>query len=128
MKLNDLNINRKTKYIYMNIKNYIKQNKDEIWIVTLPIILQNILDAAVNSVDVLMLNSVGQSAISAVSLANSMVGILFMFLFGIGTGIAMLAAPGKSILRNVYTINRGYQDFAERLRRLGADIEPLTGV
>ena len=42
--------------------------------------------------------------------------------------IAMLAAPGKSILRNVYTINRGYQDFAERLRRLGADIEPLTGV
>ena len=37
--------------------------------------------------------------------------------------LAMLAAPGKSILRNVYMIKRGYQDFAERLKTLGADIE-----
>ncbi len=42
--------------------------------------------------------------------------------------IGMLAAPGKSILRNVYSINRGYQDFASRLRHLGADISPLTGI
>ena len=42
--------------------------------------------------------------------------------------IGMLAAPGKSILRNVYSINRGYQDFAARLRHLGADIQPLTGI
>ena len=42
--------------------------------------------------------------------------------------IAMLAAPGTSILRNVYSINRGYQDFAVRLRHLGADIVPLTGI
>lgn len=42
--------------------------------------------------------------------------------------IAMLAAPGTSILRNVYSINRGYQDFAVRLRHLGADITPLTGI
>lgn len=42
--------------------------------------------------------------------------------------IAMLAAPGTSILRNTYSINRGYQDFAARLRHLGADIAPLTGI
>lgn len=42
--------------------------------------------------------------------------------------IAMLAAPGKSILRNVYPINRGYQDFALRLQHLGADIAPLIGI
>lgn len=42
--------------------------------------------------------------------------------------IAMLAAPGTSILRNIYSINRGYQDFAERLNKLGADIKPLTGI
>ena len=42
--------------------------------------------------------------------------------------IAMLAAPGTSILRNVYPINRGYQDFAARLRHLGADVHPLTGI
>ncbi|MBR5409000.1 UDP-N-acetylglucosamine 1-carboxyvinyltransferase [Candidatus Saccharibacteria bacterium] len=42
--------------------------------------------------------------------------------------IAMLAAPGTSILRNTYSIDRGYQDFAARLRQLGADIAPLTGI
>ena len=39
--------------------------------------------------------------------------------------LAMLAAPGTSILRNTYSINRGYQNFAARLRHLGADISPL---
>lgn len=37
--------------------------------------------------------------------------------------IGMLAAPGRSILRNVYTINRGYEDLAERLNSLGAKVE-----
>ncbi len=37
--------------------------------------------------------------------------------------IAMLAAEGTSILRNVYNINRGYEDFAERLNSIGAKIE-----
>lgn len=36
--------------------------------------------------------------------------------------IGMLAAKGVSILRNVYTINRGYEDLAERLNSLGARI------
>jgi UDP-N-acetylglucosamine 1-carboxyvinyltransferase len=38
---------------------------------------------------------------------------------------AMLAAPGESKLRNVYSINRGYESLAERLRSIGADIETL---
>lgn len=37
--------------------------------------------------------------------------------------IGMMAAPGKSMLRNVYTINRGYEDLADRLNSLGAEIE-----
>ncbi len=37
--------------------------------------------------------------------------------------IAMLAAPGISMLRNVYVINRGYEDLAQRLNALGARIE-----
>lgn len=64
----------------------------KIWVVAIPIIIQNLIDAAVNSADVVMLNYVGQSAISAVSLANSMISVFFMFLYGIGTGIAMLSA------------------------------------
>jgi UDP-N-acetylglucosamine 1-carboxyvinyltransferase len=37
--------------------------------------------------------------------------------------IGMLAAKGESLLRNIYSINRGYEDLAERLRALGAEIE-----
>ncbi len=36
--------------------------------------------------------------------------------------IGMLAARGTSTLRNVYTINRGYEDLAERLNSIGAQI------
>lgn len=41
--------------------------------------------------------------------------------------VGMLAAEGRSILRNVYSINRGYEDLASRLRSIGASIEPLSG-
>ncbi len=37
--------------------------------------------------------------------------------------VAMLAAKGRSMLRNVYSINRGYEDIVSRLKRLGASIE-----
>jgi UDP-N-acetylglucosamine 1-carboxyvinyltransferase len=39
--------------------------------------------------------------------------------------IGMLAVPGISMLRNVYTINRGYEDLAARLNSLGANITVL---
>ena len=37
--------------------------------------------------------------------------------------IAMLKAHGTSILRNVYSINRGYEDLCTRLQKIGADIK-----
>lgn len=39
--------------------------------------------------------------------------------------IAMLGAEGKSVLRNIYSINRGYEKLVERLSSLGADIKYL---
>jgi len=41
--------------------------------------------------------------------------------------IGMLAAEGRSILRNVYSINRGYEDLVARLTSLGASIESIGG-
>ena len=41
--------------------------------------------------------------------------------------IAMLGAPGTSILRNVYMINRGYEEIVERLNSIGADIKIIRG-
>jgi UDP-N-acetylglucosamine 1-carboxyvinyltransferase len=40
----------------------------------------------------------------------------------------MVAAPGVSVLRNVYSINRGYEDLAERLNSLGAKITILRDI
>ena len=39
--------------------------------------------------------------------------------------IGMLAAEGESMLRNVYPINRGYANLAERLASLGASVEAV---
>ncbi len=41
--------------------------------------------------------------------------------------IAMLGAEGKSKLHNVYPIKRGYEEIAERLNSIGADIKILHG-
>ena len=70
---------------------------------TWPIILQNLLSAAVNSADVVMLNFVGQEHISAVSLAAQYATVLFMVLYGLGTGVTMLSAQyfGKGDMRAV---------------------------
>ena len=37
--------------------------------------------------------------------------------------IAMLAAKGKSVLRNSYAIDRGYENLVEKLKGVGAKIE-----
>lgn len=69
----------------------------------LPIMIQNLFSAAISSVDVLMLNSVGQSAISSVSLAVQYSSILYSVYYGLGTGATMLCAQywGKGDLRAI---------------------------
>jgi UDP-N-acetylglucosamine 1-carboxyvinyltransferase len=42
--------------------------------------------------------------------------------------LAMMAAKGTSVLRNVYVINRGYESLAERLNTLGAQIETFRDI
>ena len=70
---------------------------------TVPIVLQNLLSAAVNSADVVMLNFVGQAHISAVSLAAQYASILFMVFYGLGTGATMLCSQyfGKGDMRAI---------------------------
>lgn len=69
----------------------------------IPIVIQNLLSAAVNSADVVMLNYVGQSSISAVSLASNYANVLFMVYYGLGTGASMLCAQywGKKDLQPI---------------------------
>ena len=46
----------------------------------------------------------------------------------VGILLAMLAAPGVSTLRNIYSINRGYEDLARRLNSLGAKITVIRDI
>ena len=72
----------------------------------LPIVIQNLLSSAVNSMDVVMLNFVGQDAISAVSLASQYATILFMVFYGLGTGVTMLGSQyyGKGDKESIKTV------------------------
>lgn len=72
----------------------------------IPIIIQNLLSVAVNSSDVIMLNYVGQSAISAVSLAANYSNILFMVYYGLGTGASLLCAQyfGKKNMQAIHAV------------------------
>jgi len=78
----------------------------KIFRLVLPIVLQNLLSAAVNSADVVMLNYVSQEAISAVSLATQYSSILFMVYYGLGTGATMLCAQyyGKGDMKAIQMV------------------------
>lgn len=83
-----------------------KRFYSQIFKLVLPIIVQNLLSVAVNSADVVMLNFVGQSSISAVSLASQYASILFMVYYGLGTGATMLCAQyyGKGDLNAIQIV------------------------
>ena len=96
----------------------IKTEKDrafyrKVYHLVTPIVIQNLLSAAVGSADVIMLNYVGQSAISAVSLATQYTTILFMFFYGLGTGATMLSA--QYFGKGEYEPIRIIQGFALRI-------------
>ena len=94
----------------VNMINTLSAGKDNFYRqmlkLTIPIIIQNLLSAAVNSADVIMLNYVGQSAISAVSLAANYSNILFMVYYGLGTGASLLCAQyfGKNNMQAIHAI------------------------
>ncbi len=71
--------------------------------ITAPIALQNFMDAAVSSADVIMLSFVGQTAMAASSLAGQVAFVLQMLLFGISSGASVLSAQywGKGDRRAV---------------------------
>lgn len=77
-----------------------------IFVITLPIVIQNLLDAAVNSADVLMMNYVGQTQLAAVSLASQISGLIFMLLFGISSGVTIMVSQywGKKDLVAIHKI------------------------
>lgn len=42
--------------------------------------------------------------------------------------VSMLGAKGESVLKNVYSIHRGYENIAERLNKIGANIKLISEI
>ncbi len=87
----------------MKLPHYEKAFYRDLSKLVVPVVIQNLLSAAVSSADVVMLNYAGQSAVSAASLASQYTHLLFMVLYGVGTGLTMLNAQyyGKNNLEAV---------------------------
>ena len=58
----------------------------------LPMAAQNLINVAVTSADVIMLGKVGETVLSASSLAGQVLFILTLVLFGLTSGAAVLTA------------------------------------
>ena len=58
----------------------------------LPIALQSLISIAVNMLDTIMVGSLGETALSATSLANSFITIYHIFCMGLGMGASVLVS------------------------------------
>lgn len=91
----------------VRIANPIQHNFNrELVSLVIPIALQNLISAAVITVDVLMLGVISQSAMSAVSLAGQITFVLSLFYMGLSTGAGILTAQywGKNDLKTIQRV------------------------
>lgn len=80
-------------------KNFYKK----IFLLVLPIAIQNLIGTAVSSADIIMLGKLNESAMSAVSIANQFQYIYVIMIFGISSGATVLNAQywGKNDKRAI---------------------------
>lgn len=85
----------------MEINN--KQFYKNVMMLVLPMAIQNLINVGVGSADVIMLGKVGETALSAASLANQVYFILSLILFGVTSGACVLTAQywGKKDTRTI---------------------------
>ena len=60
--------------------------------IALPIALQGLITQGVNMMDTLMIGAIGETELSAVSLANQFITIFHIFCMGIGMGASVLVS------------------------------------
>ena len=76
------------KSLYIKDTNFYKK----VAAIALPIALQGLITQGVNMMDTLMIGIVGETELSAVSLANQFITIFHIFCMGIGMGASVLVA------------------------------------
>jgi len=90
--------------IILKDKEFLKKT----FALTIPIVLQNLLNNLVNLVDTLMIGKLGETSIAAVGLANKYFFIFALLTFGISSGSGILASQywGKGELLNIKRVLR----------------------
>lgn len=87
-----------------------EKNKKEfysmVWKLVLPMAIQNVVNVAVISTDVIMLSKVGEKVLAGASLASQLQFIMTLICFGITSGATILTAQywGKGDKRTVEKI------------------------
>lgn len=86
----------------MDSKNFYRS----LFKIVAPIALQNLITAAVNSADVVMLSYVGQTSLAASSLAGQVQFVLMLFFVGMSSGLIMLTSQywGKNDIKSIETL------------------------
>ena len=74
-----------------------------VFTLVLPIIIQNLVNTAVNAADIIMLGYVSQTALSASALANQPFNIVGFIYYGVSSGMAIIATQywGKKDTRTI---------------------------
>lgn len=90
--------------IIMKDKSFLRKT----FAITVPIVLQNLLNNLVNLVDTLMIGQLGETSIAAVGLANKLFFVFSLLMFGVSSGASVLAAQyyGKRELMNIKRVLR----------------------
>ena len=88
---------------------FIKDFRHSLMALVIPIALQSFISAAINSADIIMLGTVSQSAMSAISLAGQITFVIMFFYMGLTIGAGTLTAQywGKNdvaVIRRVLSI------------------------
>ena len=91
--------------LYVNDKDFYKKVAK----ISIPIALQGLITTGVNMMDTIMIGAVGETQLSAVSLANQFINIFHIFCMGIGMGASVLVAryygmKDNKSLKNTITI------------------------
>lgn len=93
------------KKLYVKDMNFYKN----VAAISIPIALQGLITTGVNMMDTIMIGAVGQTQLSAVSLANQFINVFHIFCMGIGMGASVLVAryygmKDRKSLRNTVVI------------------------
>lgn len=93
----------------MTIRQHFKQNAafyKDLWVIALPIALQQLVTSSLNMVDTLMVGKVGVDAVAAVGVSNQYYFLLNMVMFGIYSGGMVYFAQfwGKRDIRNIHRL------------------------